>query len=203
MYNQLASQEQIDKTVTALKTNGIDSYVAKDSADAKAKVIELIPKGVQIMTMPSVTLDTLGIAKEINESGNYDSVRARLLKMDRKTQAREMKMLGAAPEYAIGSVHAVTEDGKVVIASATGSQLPAYAYGADKVLWVVGTQKIVKDIADAFKRVQEYVLPLESERANKAYNITTGSFVAKELVINREITPGRITVVFVPEVIGF
>ena len=203
MYNTPVSQESIDKAVAALKTNGIDSYVARDGADAWAKVQELIPKGAQVMTMTSVTLDTLGIAKQLNESGEYDSVRAKFAKMDPKTQGREMKMLGAAPEYVIGSVHAVTEDGKVLIASNTGSQLPAYVYGADKVIWVVGTQKITKDLEDATKRLYEYVLPLESVRANKAYNITSGSFVSKELVVNREITPGRITIIFVPDVLGF
>lgn len=202
-YNTLASQEQIDKTVASLKANGMDSYVAKDGADAKAKVLELIPAGANVITMTSVTLDALGIAKEINESGNYDSVRAKFAKMDPKTQSREMKVMGSAPEYVVGSVHAVTEDGKVIIASATGSQMPAYVYGADKVIWVVGTQKIVKDLEDGTKRLYEYILPLESERANKAYGMTTGSFIAKQLIINKEFTAGRITIIFVPEVVGF
>lgn len=201
MYNTSASQESVEKTAQALKANGIDSYIAKDGSDAKAKVLELIPQGSQIMTMTSVTLETLGIAQELNESGSYNSVRTKL--NDPNTPAREKKMLGAAPEYVVGSVHAVTQDGKVVIASNTGSQLPAYAYGADKVIWVVGTQKIVEDLEDAQKRLQEYVLPLESARANKAYNITTGSFISKELIINRELITGRITIIFVPEVVGF
>lgn len=200
-YSIPVSQESVDKAVATLKTNGIDSYVAKDGADAWAKVRELIPKGAQVMTMTSVTLDTLGIAKQLNESGEYDSVRAKL--GDPAVSPREKKMLGAAPEYAVGSVHAVTEDGKVIIASMTGSQLPAYVFGADKVIWVVGTQKITKDIQDAQKRLETHVLPLESVRANKAYNITTGSYISKELIVNREIVPGRITVIFVPEVLGF
>lgn len=203
MYNTIATQEQIDLTVAALKTNGIDSCVAKDGADAKAKVLEILPKGAEVMTMTSVTLDTLGISKEINESGAYDSVRAKFATMDSKTQGREMKKLGSAPEYVVGSVHAVTQDGKVVIVSNTGSQLPAYVYGADKVVWVVGTQKITKDLEEARKRIGEYVLPLESERANKAYNMTFGSNIRKELVLNSEGTAGRITIIFVPEVVGF
>lgn len=203
MYNTPVSQESIDKAVAALKTNGIESVVAKDGADAWIKVQELIPKGAQVMTMTSITLDTLGIAKQLNESGEYDSVRAKFAKMDPAKDKREMKILGSAPEYVIGSVHAVTEDGKVVIASNTGSQLPAYVYGADHVVWVVGTQKITKDIEDAQKRLETYVLPLESERANKAYNMTFGSAIRKELIVNSEGTPGRITIVFVPEMLGF
>ena len=203
MYNALATQEQIEKTVTSLKANGIESYVAKDGADAKVKVLELIPQGAQVMTMTSVTLDSLGIAQEINESGNFDSVRAKFKTMDPKTQGREMRQLAAAPDYTVGSVHAVTEDGKIIIASNTGSQLPVYAYGAEKVIWVVGTQKIVKNLEDGTKRLYEYTLPLESARANKAYNMTAGSAVRKELIIHSEGTEGRMTIIFVPEVLGF
>ena len=152
--------------------------------------------------MTSVTLDKIGISKEINESGNYNSVRKKLMTMDRKTQGKEMQKLGAAPEYAIGSVHAVTEDGKILVASNSGSQLPAYVYSSNNVIFVVGTQKIVKNLNDAFKRIYEYTLPLESERAKKAYGVP-GSFVSKILIINREINPGRIKLIFVNEVLGF
>jgi hypothetical protein len=153
--------------------------------------------------MSSVTIDTLGLSKEINETGKYNSVKAKLMKMDRKTQGLEMQKIGAAPEYALGSVHAVTEDGKLLIASNTGSQLPAYAFGASHVIWIVGTQKIVKDEDDGKKRIYEYVLPLESERINKVFNITVGSFVSKLLIINREIRPDRLTVILVKEKLGF
>ena len=122
--------------------------------------------------------------------------------MDRNTQGLEMQRLGAAPEFVIGSVHAVTQDGKVMIASNSGSQLPAHAYGSSNVIWVVGIQKIVKNIDEGFKRIYEHSLPLESERARKAYNMP-GSFVSKILIINKEIKPGRITIIFVPEILGF
>lgn len=202
MYNTPASKEKIEKTISALKLNGIEAFVAKDEADAKAKVLELVPPGASVMTMTSVTLDTLGISQEINQSGKFNSVRAKFAKMDAKADADKMREMGAAPEYTVGSVHAVTADGKVIIASATGSQLPAYVYGASHVIWIVGTQKIVENLDDGMKRIYEYTLPLESERAKKAYGVA-GSFIAKILIINKEFTQGRITVVFVPENIGF
>jgi hypothetical protein len=86
--------------------------------------------------------------------------------------------------------------------SNTGSQLPAYVYGADKVIFIVGTQKIVKNLDEAMKRVYEYVLPLESERAKKAYGVP-GSFISKVLLINREMNPERIHLIFVNEKLGF
>ncbi|MDO8508603.1 MAG: LUD domain-containing protein [Nanoarchaeota archaeon] len=201
-YIKISSKNVIDKTVTALKDNGINVHIAKNSDDAKKIVFNIIPVGAEVMTMTSVTLDTLGISTEINNSGNYDSVRKKLDKMDRKTQNDEMQKLGAAPNWAVGSVHAITEDGKIMIASNTGSQLPAYVYGANNVIFVAGMHKIVKDMDQGFKRIYEHSLVLESERARKAYGVL-GSSVNKVLIINKEIKPNRINLVLVPEVIGF
>jgi len=202
-YDQLATKESVDKTIEALKSNGIEAKFVETGEDAKKEILSLIPQGAEVMNMTSVTLDTLGIPEEINESGKYDSVRSKLNKMDRQTEGSKMQQLGAAPDWAVGSVHAVTEDGHLLIASNTGSQLPAYASGAQHVIWVVGTQKIVKNNDEALKRIYEYVLPLESVRANKAYNITTGSNVSKLLILNKEVKPGRIIVIFVGEKLGF
>jgi hypothetical protein len=113
-----------------------------------------------------------------------------------------MQMMGAVPQIALGSVHAVTEEGQLVIASNTGSQLGAYAYGSEKVVWVVGTQKIVKNLDEAMKRIYEYVLPLESERVKKAYGMERSN-VSKLLIINKEVKPGRAVVVLVKESLGF
>ncbi len=201
-WNALASNEVITQTIENLKKNGIQATVVENGAEAKDFVTKMIPEGAEVMTMTSVTLDTIGLAGELNESGKYDSVKAKLMKMDRKTQSREMQKMGAAPEWAVGSVHAVTSEGEVVVASNTGSQLPAYAYGSDHVIWVVGIQKIVKNREEAMKRLYEYVLPLESERARKAYG-TEGSNVSKMMIFNREVNPARIQVVLVKESLGF
>ena len=194
-WNKIPGMERIEKTMKSLNENGIKTYFVKSEGEANKKILEIIPENSEVMTMTSVTLDNIGILKEINESGRYDSVRNKLNTIDRQIHWREMQKLGAAPEWAIGSVHAVTEDGKILIASNSGSQLPAHSFGADKVLFVVGVQKIVKDIDDAMKRVYEYSLPLESERAKKAYGVD-GSFVSKILLINREIKPDRIHVTY-------
>lgn len=203
VFSQLATDEIIAKTVTALKANGITVVVVDTKQQAKEKVLSLIPEGEEVMTMSSATLEAIHLPEVLNESGKYKSVRKELMSLDRATQHLQMNKLGSAPHYAVGSVNAVTSDGKVLIASNTGSQLPAYAYGAGNVIWVVGTQKIVSNLDEGMKRIYDYILPLESVRLNKAYNITTGSFVSKLLVINREIQPGRITLIFVKEKLGF
>lgn len=181
--------------VEALKKNGMEVLVADNGGEAKKKVIEMIPAGAEVMVMSSVTAETIGLTE-------LDTVKKQLMKMDRTTQGREMQKLGAAPEWAVGSVQAVTEDGQLVMVSNTGSQLGAYAYAAGHVIWVVGQQKIVKNLDEAFKRIYEYVLPRESERAKAAYGMP-GSNVSKMLIINKEIKPGRCTVVLVKEDLGF
>lgn len=201
MWNKIPSDSIIEKTAKALKQNGIEGIVVQNKKAAKEKVLELIPKGASVMTMSSVTLDTSGISKEINESGNFDSIKNKLNSMKRETQRREMQMLGAAPEFAVGSVHALTWDGKLLIASNTGSQLPAYVYGADRVIWVIGAQKIVEDFDEGLKRIYEHILPLESERLKKLYGIPSN--VSKLLVINKEIRQGRLTAIIVKEPLGF
>ena len=201
-WNELADKIQVELTMSALNRNGIKTYFAKNIEEAKKKVLELIPDRAEVMDMSSETLRESGIAEEIAKSKKYIKVREKLMSMDRKNSGREMQRMGASPEYAIGSANAVTEDGKIMVVSNTGSQLPAYVYGADKVIFVVGTQKIVKNTDEAMKRIYEYVLPLESERARKAYGVD-GSFVSKVLLINREIKPERISLIFVNEKLGY
>ncbi len=202
-WNKLADEKTIENTVAALKANGIDAQVVENRQEAKRKVLELIPESSEAMTMTSVTLDTIGLSEEINKADSrFRPVRDKLYAMDRNTQVQEMNRLGAAPVFAVGSVHAVTEDGHVLIASNTGSQLPAYSFGALHVIWVVGTQKIVKNTNEGIKRIYEHSLPLESERAKKAYNVP-GSAVNKILIINQEVQPGRVKLILVKEKLGF
>jgi hypothetical protein len=199
-YSDIPSSEVINTTIQALQNNGMEAEVVNTGVEARERALSLIPKGGEVFTMTSVTLDTIKLPDVINESGNYDSVRKKL--SDQSLDTRTKRKLGAAPDFTIGSAHAVSQDGKVFIASNTGSQLPAYVYGAGIVIWVVGVQKIVADQEAAFKRIYEYVLPLESERAHKAYGVP-GSNVSKLLVVNKEVSPGRLKIIFVKEVLGF
>jgi len=198
-YAVLASDQQIERTAKALEANGIHTLIAQNSEEAKSKLFESVPAGAEVFTGTSRTLDALGIPAEVDK--RYASVRVKLASMDNKTQMREMIKLGATPEYMIGSVHAVTEDGSVVIASNTGSQLAGYAASAAHVIWVVGTQKIVPNLDEAMKRIYEYTLPLEDERILQAYGINSN--VSKLLIVHKEITPGRTTMILVKENLGF
>ncbi len=200
-FSLLASDLQIERTIAALQRNNIQAIVVKNGPEAKKKLLEMIPAKAEVFTSSSTTLEVLGIRDEIDKSGRYDSVRARLATMDRTKQDREMQKMGAVPDYMIGSVHAVTETGCVIVASMTGSQLAGYASGAAHIIWVVGTQKIVSTLEEGHKRIEEYTLPLEDARSLKAYG--THSAINKLLIVNKEATPGRINMILVKENVGF
>jgi L-lactate utilization protein LutC len=202
-YTVLATDTTIEKTKSALEEHNFTVLVAENAQQAKEKALSLIPKGAEVMNASSITLETLGIVKALNESGEYDAVKPKLMKMDRNTQSIQMQKLGAAPEYIIGSVHAVTEDGKVLVASNTGSQLPGYAYGSAHVIWVVSTKKIVKNIDDGFERINEHIVPLEDVHMKQLYGPEGGTNLRKILIFNSESIPGRITIIFVKEDLGF
>src|SRR5207253_1560738 len=122
------------------------------------------------------------ITAEIEGSGRYDSVRAKLKKLDRETQLREIRKLGAAPDYMLGSAHAITDDGVVLVASGSGSQLGAHAYAAGTVILVVGHQKIVRDVEEGLRRIEEYCLPREDARMKALGRL--GSALMKILIVN-------------------
>jgi hypothetical protein len=200
-FAKLAVDERIERTSKALEANGIQTLIAENSAEAKRLFFELVPEGSEIFLGASVTLEQLGIKDEVDQSGRFDALRPKMYAMNRETQGREIRKLIAAPDFAAGSVHAVTEDGHVLIASATGSQLGPYASGAGKVIWVVGAQKIVKDLDAGLRRLNEHVVPLEEEHMQQLYKV--GTVVNQMLVVNRAPRPGRITMIIVKEELGF
>ncbi len=200
-FGSTADDGRVSRAAAALEEHGITVLRAADAAAAKEIVLGLIADGSEVHHGASLSLDVTGISDEIDKSGRFESLRPRLFSMDRETRAHEIRRLGAAPEVMLGSVHAVTETGSLMAASMGGSQLGPYASGAARVILVVGTQKVVSDLEEGLRRINEYAFPLEDARAQAAYGIH--SAVNKVLIINREITPGRITVVFVDQVLGF
>jgi acyl-CoA hydrolase len=200
-FSASAEEERVVRTAAALEANGITVLRAPNRVEAKRIVLDLIPAESQVHQGASASLEAAGITEVIEKSGRYKPLRPLLFGMDRATQADEIRRLSASPDVMLGSVHAITETGSLVVASASGSQLGPYASGARKVILVVGTQKIVPGLEDAMRRVDEYAFPLEDTRAQAAYGMHSG--VNKVLIINREWVPGRITVVLCDEALGF
>ena len=200
-FTKLASDAQIERVVKSLEANGMHTLIAESGAEAKNIVLGLVPENAEVYTNQSKTLEKLGLFDEFDKSDRYNAVRPKVMSLDRKTQSNEIRKLRTIPDYIVGSVHAITEDGKVLISSFGGSQLGPYASGAAKVIWIVGTQKLVKDLNEGFRRIEEYSYPLEDARLLTAMGIHTA--IGKTLIVNREVVPGRITIVLVKEELGY
>jgi acyl-CoA hydrolase len=199
-FTTLPDEQTLAETVTALEEHGFSVEVVDSLDTARQAVLARVPAGASVMTNTSVTLQETGIADEINESGRYDSARNKMFALDFATQAQQMKAIGGQPDYALGSVHAVTRDGTLVIASASGSQLASFAWGAANVIFVVGAQKLVPTLQAAHERIYQHSLQLEDARAQAAYG--QHSSVGKVLEIHQEL-PGRIHIVLIRQPVGF
>ena len=200
-FAELAPGEQIAAAAAALERNGVRPLLAATGADARGLVRSLLTGGAEVYNNTSQTLEVIGVADDIERSGRYQPLRLRLYRMDREMQGREMRTLAAAPDYVVGSVHALTEGGSLLIASASGSQLGPLASGAARVILVIGAQKIVPDVATGMRRIYEYCYPLEDARARRAYGVPSG--VNNILNINKVMTAGRVTAIIVNERLGF
>ena len=199
-FTALPDEPTLAATVVALEEHGSSVEVVDDLDAAREAVLARIPNGASVMTNTSVTLDETGIAEAINGSESYESARNKMLALDFETQAQEMKAISGQPDYALGSVHAVTRDGVLVIASASGSQLASYAWGAANVIFAVGAQKLVTTVEAAHERIYKHSLKLEDARAYAAYG--QNSRVGKILEIHQE-DPGRIHIVLIRQSVGF
>ena len=197
-----ADNATIEATAAALGAKGYDVHIAKDAADAKRIVLELLPEGAEVGQGASQTLEATGITHELEESGRFDPVRKTTRSMDRTTPEglRAMRRLGVGPDWYVNSAHAVTLDGTIVIASNPGSQLAPVAFGAGEVIFVVGSQKLVPDLETAMRRLEEHSLPLEHSRMQGIYGIN--SEIKKVLIIHKEFRPDRFRVVIVREPVG-
>jgi len=200
-YSKPASSESIKKAEAALTKHGFSVRLVDNLDEASQEVFKTIPKGSEVFTATSVTLDKAGISKIINESGDYESVRAKFAPLaGQADRAIEMRRIGSGSDYTLGSVHALTEDGQVLVASRSGSQLPNYVYGANHVIWVVGSQKIVKNLGDGLERLEKYTLPLEDKRAQAAYGINSS---LDKILIYRKDSHKRVTIIIVKDAVGF
>jgi LUD domain len=199
-FTALPDDQTLAATVVALEEHGFGVDVVDDLDAAREAVLARIPEGSSVMTNTSVTLQETGIADAINDGGPYDSARNKLNELDFTTQMPEMKAIGGQADYSLGSVHAVTHDGALFIASASGSQLASYAWGAANVILVIGAQKLVPTAEAARERIFEHSLKHEDVRAYAAYGMN--SYVGKILEIHQE-QPGRIHIVLIRQSVGF
>ena len=195
-----ASRASFERAADALRAKGYDVHVAPDRETAKRMILEMIPEGAEVSQGTSKTLEELGVTEAVETSGRYEALRLKLRAMDRKTQGREIRKLGAAPDFWLNSVQALTEDGVLVNVSNTGSQIGPIAAGAGRLILAIGSQKIVPDLETALRRVEEYNFPLEDARLMAGYGMHTG--ISKVLITHRDVRQGRVSIVLIREAVG-
>src|SRR5216684_6019591 len=118
-----ASEAQLTSLAERLRERNFEVVIVKDGDEARAEVLKRIPDGASIHSGKSKTLEDAGIFNALMDDERYDFIRRKTLKMDRRTQMREISRMGATPDVIINSVQAVTLDGQLTITSASGSQL--------------------------------------------------------------------------------
>jgi L-lactate utilization protein LutC len=204
-YSVLPDPDQLQRTIEAVKARGIKVELVETKEAALARLQALIPAEAVVMTGGSVTLTQIGLdALLISGNHPWRNFKADLLAEKDPVKQSAMRLQGTLAEYFLGSVNAIAETGELVFASATGSQLPAFAFTSRNVIWVAGAQKIAPTLDEALRRVREYVLPMEDQRQKNAGN-KNGSFIGRILILEREPAYLRrnLTLILVNQVLGF
>jgi len=199
-FTQAASEATLQAVAERLRERNFEAVIVDDADEAKAAVLARIPEGAEVHSGKSKTFEDIGVFKVMMESDRYDFLRKRTAKMDRRTQMREITKMGAAPEYMLGSVQAITEAGQMVVASASGSQIGPYSGGAATLILVAGSQKIVPDLDTALRRITDHVQPYEDARLREQLGV--GTKLARILIMERDFNPGRTTVILVRKPVG-
>ena len=197
----LASEMSILKTVESLTQRNI-SALAVDSTDEAFKLLlTLVPSGSEVYCGTSETLNSIGFPEYIRNNPDYRSLDREFESETDPQNKQELRRLSSISEYYIGSVQAISETGEVVVASSSGSQIGAYAFGAKHVILVSGTQKICPSLSDAISRVRGYSTDKHDEwLAEKGIGPAP---IGKLLILEKETQLGRLTVLLVREDLGW
>jgi L-lactate utilization protein LutC len=195
-----STESELEALAGRLRERNFEVVIVQNADEARAEVFERLPEGASVHSGKSKTLEDAGVFKELMESDRYDFLRRRTSKMDRQTQGDEIRKINSSPDVMLGSAHAVTEAGQIVITSASGSQIGPIASGAGHLVLVIGSQKVVPDLDSAFRRIEEHVFPWEDARLREAMGI--GTKITRTLILERDFVPGRTTVILVREPIG-
>ena len=197
----LANTASIERTVKGLAAAGVETVVVETIEAAKAQLIEWIPEGVQVFVNTSETLDTIGYTEYMRGSTNYVNLHDEMDALPDPAAQREFRRGTTTADYFVGSVQAIAETGEIVIASSSGSQIGAYAYGARRVVLVAGSQKICPTLSDAIARTRGHTLERHDRWLERRGVAPTP--IGKLMIIEREPVAGRIKMLLVKESLGW
>lgn len=201
-WNSIPTQKVVAQTQESLEKNGFIVKHVATKAEALTELVSLLPEGSEVMTGSSTTLTEIGFTEKLEKNTkNWKNVQATVWSENDPDKRNKLRRQAVASQFLVASANALTQDGMVVAVDATGSRVSGYPFAAENVLLVVGANKITEDVADAMARVRQHVFPLENKRAESAYGF--GSTIAKWVILEKETTPGRTTIILVDEVLGF
>jgi hypothetical protein len=202
----LASKESIDTAKTALAANGFKPETVATGADALARIKQLIPAGVTVMNGASKTLEQIGYLDYLKSGQHgWKNLHEGILGESDPAEQAKLRKLATISDFYLGSAHAITEKGEIVVASGSGSQLPHLAHTSPNVILIVSTKKIVTNLDAAFDRIETQVVPLEDLKIKSKLGPESGTVHAKTLILRKE-SPlmGRtVRIIFVEEDLGF
>lgn len=203
-YETIAPEEQINKTIAALAERNVQAELVANGEEALEKIKTLIPQGASVMNGASVTLETIGFVDYL-QSGQHgwNNLHEGIIKEQDKAKQSQLRKQAVLSDYYLGSVHALSQNGQFLIASNTGSQLPHIVFTSQNLIFVVGAQKIVASLDEAFKRLEDYVVPKEEVHMQEKYGAHT--YPSKVVLFNREKPESGRTVkmLIVNEQLGF
>ncbi len=202
IWAKMPSNNEVQETANAVKNRGINVIVVENKNEALEEIKSMIPRGAEVMTGSSTTLQEIGFDDYLkNGEHGWKSLSEEIQKEGDEAKRADLRRRASAAEYFLGSVNAISRNGELISCDASGSRVTAYPFSAKNLILVAGTQKITDSLESAMKRVREYVYPLENERAMKAYGMS--STIGKWVIIEREIFPNRTTLILVKEKLGF
>ena len=197
----LTDDGTITRTVEALAARNFDAVVAQTSAEALEILIDLVPAEAEVYVGTSETLDSIGYTEYFQKNHNDKNLHGKVEAESDPAKRRELHRMSSVAEYIVGSVQAIAETGEILVASASGSQIGAYAFGAKNVILVAGTQKLCHNLSDAMARVRGYTLEKHDEwLAEKGIGPAP---IGKLMVMEKEVVPGRVRVILVKENLGW
>lgn len=196
-----ASAESIQRTIDALGARNVEAILVADGAEALEKLKELVPEGSEVFVNTSETLATIGYTEYMHGNVNYENLHDQMTSQPDPAAQREFRRKTTTADYFVGSVQAIAETGEIVVASSSGSQIGAYAYGARRLILVAGTQKICPTLADAEARTRGWTLEVH-DRWLEGRGVAPTP-IGKLLVMEHEPVAGRITLLLVPESLGW
>lgn len=204
MYTTLASREVFDQVIKNLAENNVEGIFVATKEEALAKIKELIPAGASVMNGSSKTLEQIGYIDYLKEGKHgWNNLHDGILAEKDPVKQGTLRKQAVLSDYYLGSVHALSQTGEFLIASNSGSQLPHIVFTSPNLIFVVGGQKIMPNLDEAMKRLQEHVVPLEDARLMQAHNMHT--YPSKILTFKREaVFLGRkVRMIIVGEALGF